>query len=123
MSNTQADPALAKNLTEICDMLKEIGADGLCILRDVDAVTISLELNDLPHDLSLDDAGLVLVARFPTSDGGQPQIDLRLPGADEDLGACPRCERALIRSDAYASGKSSFLYCPWCDWAQPDDSP
>jgi hypothetical protein len=122
MNDTPTDPALADHLTEICDMLEEIGAENIYILRNVDNVNVSLELNDLPHGLSLPNAGLVLVARFPAGDGGQPQIDLRLPNADEDLGLCPRCERALIKSNSIPLGMS-FLYCPWCDWTETDDLP
>lgn len=89
MSDIPTDPALADHLTEIREMLKEIGAEETWILRQAKDATITFTVaDDLPTELPnarvslgatlpLPDAGLFLVARFPASDGGEPGAEKR----------------------------------------------
>ncbi len=75
---TKIDPALAENIDEITDMLREIGASGTWLLRDVGNVDLSFrDAGGEPFTLALDDAGLILVARFPAADGRGPDVETR----------------------------------------------
>ena len=73
------DNALAENLAETCDILNEIGAAGIWILRGAIApgLAFSLPGYEAPVYLDIADAGLLLVARFPAGDGGEPGIETR----------------------------------------------
>jgi len=75
---SKTDPALAENLAETCDILNEIGADGIWLLRGVEDVDVTFTYpNGEPLTMRLADAGLFLVARFPSGDGGEPGIETR----------------------------------------------
>ena len=78
MNDTPIDPALAENIDEITDMLREIGASGTWLLRDVGNVDIRFrDAGGEPFTLAIDDAGLILVARFPAGDGRGPDVETR----------------------------------------------
>jgi len=71
------DTALAANLAGVCEMLNEVGAKGVWVLRGVSDVDVSYAANGERLTLDLAEAGLFLVARFPASDGGETGIESR----------------------------------------------
>jgi len=73
------DPALAGNLAEVCNILKEIGAEGVLIVRGAIAPGLSFTLpgGGAPAYLDIADAPVLLVARFPATDGGEPGVETR----------------------------------------------
>lgn len=76
---TTLDTALAENLAEVCSILGEIGAEGIWIVRGAIAPGLSFTLPGMeaPAYLDIADAGLLLVARFPATDGGEPGVETR----------------------------------------------
>jgi len=73
------DVALAENLAEACDILQEIGAEGVLIVRGAVAPGLSFTLPGMeaPAYLDIADCGLLLIARFPATDGGEPGVETR----------------------------------------------
>lgn len=66
------------NLAEACDILREIGAQGILLVRGAIAPGLSVAFpgQDDPAYLAIEDAGVLLIARLP-SDSGEPGIETR----------------------------------------------
>lgn len=76
------DPALAEHLAELTDLLHEIGAEGIWLIRDTGQAKLIFDLLDraAPGDKTeffqrVGPAGILLLARFPAGDGGQLQVE------------------------------------------------
>jgi len=75
VSTEPPDPALAENLAEIRAMLGEIGAEGIFILRGITDIRLGFKVRGVPADFEIAPCGLLLVARFPASDGGEAGLE------------------------------------------------
>jgi len=84
------DKALAENLDELTTIANEIGADGIWLVRGVKEATLTytptqgIAMPDIPGvkvnlDLSLKfaESGVLMVIRFPASDGWEAGIEKR----------------------------------------------
>ena len=81
-ANQPLDPALPANLAEYLAMGREIGADGALVVRLPQVARLLL---DFGQDVGLDGvdlanfehpAGMLLILRFPASDGGQAGVEV-----------------------------------------------
>ena len=87
------DLALAGHLQELTRIANEIGAQGIWLIRGATRARLiyepageEIELPDIPGaqvsgsldiNINLADAGVLVVMRFPASDGGEPGIESR----------------------------------------------
>jgi hypothetical protein len=88
--HTAIDPALAENLGELTAIANQIGAEGIWLVRGVKKTkliyspTQTVVMPNLPRvsvnlDLSLNlpDAGVLVIIRFPDSDGRETGLEKR----------------------------------------------
>jgi hypothetical protein len=83
-AQVEFDPTLAENLVDLIELAKTIGAEGVYVLRGVTGAALQYtpagEINalddlgpnttvNLSMTLPLNDAGVLVVMRFPATDG------------------------------------------------------
>jgi hypothetical protein len=86
-----ADPSLAGQLKTLISMANGFGAEGIWLIRGAVEPELRYQVDpeqidpDLPKNVSLDleivlglaEAGVLVVMRFPASDGGQDGVEKR----------------------------------------------
>lgn len=92
MTNHPTDPALADHLDELIALANEIGAEGIFLIRGAENALLQYDPTDKPKtpdipgvnatfDIGISfhiaDAGLLVLIRFPASDGKEPGIESR----------------------------------------------
>lgn len=78
------DPALADHLTELAELAREIGATGVTIIRRPGKAQLNLRFDERAEGNSIKildfaypgkPAGVLVVLRFPQSDGGKSGVE------------------------------------------------
>lgn len=74
------DPALADHLDELAALAREIGAAEVTVIREprIAILLTHFGLRDFnPTTLKLGTTGVLVVLRFPASDGGAPGVEVK----------------------------------------------
>lgn len=83
MPTKNVDSDLSEHLNKLTDLANKAGAEGIWLVRGAQNAVLLYDAGDAtdpandPIALEIADASIIMVARFPQSDGREPGIESR----------------------------------------------